>query len=241
MNTNQLLQATPSKSLLSLNIRKVDQLFSGFNEGDFAIIHGLSSATTLTSLLCVRGQLPKQIGGLNSNVIFIDGGNTFDVYQISQIAKAHHLNPRQILNNIYISRAFTAYQVTALIMQKLKTAIKKIDAKLVIISDISGFFLDTDLPDDEAQRVFNQVLSFLSNFARENKIVLVSTYLPHKTDRRNTYLHNSALAKANVVLSLQRTNYGRSVSLEKHPYLRLGSVELPSNYPTLMDFMEVNA
>ncbi len=241
MSTNQLVQVTPTKPLLSLNIRKIDQLFSGFSEGDFAVIQGSSSATSITSLLCVRGQLPKQLGGLNSKVLFIDGGNTFDVYQISQLAKAHHLNPTQILNNIYISRAFTAYQVTALIMQKLKATIKKTDAKLVIVSDISGFFLDTDLPDDEAQRVFTQVLTYLSNFARENKIVLVTTYLPHKNDRRNTYLHNSALAKANVVLSLQRTNYGRAVSLEKHPNLRLGSVEFPSNYPTLMDFMEVGA
>jgi len=236
MSTNQLVELTTSKTLLSLNIRNVDQLFSGFNEGDFAIIQG-SSASALTSLLCVRGQLPNQLGGLNSKVLFIDGGNTFDLYQISQLARAHHLNPKQVLDNIYISRAFTAYQVTALIMQKLKLTIKKVDAKLVIISDLAGFFLDTDLPDYEAQRVFSQVLTYLSNFAKENKIVLVTTYPPHRSDTRNTYLHNLAVAKANVILSLTRTKYDRVINLEKHPYLKLGSVELPSNHITLTDFI----
>jgi len=240
MSTNQLVQVAPSKHLLSLNIRNVDQLFSGFTEGDFAIIQG-SSASALTSLLCVRGQLPNQLGGLNSKVLFIDGGNTFDLYQISQLARAHHLNPKQVLDNIYISRAFTAYQVTALIMHKLKLTIKKVDAKLVIISDLAGFFLDTDLPDYEAQRVFSQVLTYLSNFAKENKIVLVTTYPPHRSDTRNTYLHNLAVAKANVILSLTRTKYDRVINLEKHLHLKLGSIELPSNHITLTDFIGESA
>jgi len=240
MSTNQLVQIAPSKHLLSLNIRNVDQLFSGFNEGDFAIIQG-SSASALTSLLCVRGQLPNQLGGLNSKVLFIDGGNTFDLYQISQLARIHLLNPKQVLDNIYISRAFTAYQATALIMHKLKLTIKKVEAKLVIISDLAGFFLDTDLPDYEAQRVFSQVLTYLANFAKENKIVLVTTYSPHRSDTRNIYLHNLAVAKANVILSLTRTKYDRVINLEKHPYLKLGSVELPSNHITLTDFIGASA
>ena len=241
MSTNQLVQVTPSKPLLSLNIRAVDQLFSGFAEGDFALIQGSSSATALTSLLSVRGQLPTQLGGLNSQVIFIDGGNTLDLYRIAQLARIHYLNPKQVLDNIYISRAFTAYQITSLIMQKLKTTISNTDAKLVIISDLPGFFLDTDLPDIEAEKVFSQVLTYLQNFSKENKIVLITTYLPHKEDKRNTNLHKIAVAKANVVLSLRQTKYSREVSLEKHPTLKLGSIELPFIHTTLSDFIGESA
>lgn len=236
MSINQLVQVAPSKALLSLNIRNVDQLFSGFTQGDFAVIQG-SSSTALISLLCVRGQLPTQLGGLNTKVVYIDGGNTFDLYRIAELGKAYSFNPKQVLDNIYISRAFTAYQLTALLMQKLKTAIDNVNAKLVIVSDISGFFLDPDIPDFEAERIFSQVTTFLSNFAREHKIVLITTYQPHKGDRRNTFLHNLAVSKANVVLSLTRTNYGRVVALEKHPYMKLGWVELPSNLTTLDDFI----
>jgi hypothetical protein len=241
MSTNQLVQITPIKPVLSLNIRALDQLFSGFAEGDFAIIQGSSSATTLTSLLSVRGQLPTQLGGLNSQVVFIDGGNTLELYRIAQLARAHHLDPKQVLDNIYISRAFTAYQITALIMQKLKTTITKTDAKLVIISDLPGFFLDADLPDNEAEKVFSQVLTFLQNFAKENKIVLVTTYLPHKEDKRNTNLHKLAEAKANVILSLKQTKYAREIRLEKHPIQKLGSIELAFIHTTLTDFIGESA
>jgi hypothetical protein len=43
MSSNQLVQVAPAKTLLSLNIRNLDKLFSGFNEGDFAIIQGSAS------------------------------------------------------------------------------------------------------------------------------------------------------------------------------------------------------
>lgn len=196
---------------------------------------------SLTSLLCVRAQLAKQLGGLNCKVVFIDGGNTFRLYQITRLAQLYQLSPRQVLDNIFVSRAFTAYQLTTLIMQKLKVAIKQFGTKLAIISDISELFLDKDLSDHEAQRVFSQVTTYLSNFARENKIVLITTNPPHQSSKRNDLLQNLMHQKADVVLSLGQTTYVRTISLDKHPYLRLGSVELPSANITLTDYMGESA
>ena len=237
LNQNKLCVPASSQTLLQLNLRGVNQLFPGFTEDDFALIHGSSSVLSLTSLLCVRAQLANQLRGLNSKVIFIDGGNTFRLYQIARLAQIHQLNPKQVLDNIYVSRAFTAYQLTALIMQKLETGIKKYEAKFAIISDISEFFLDKDLSDTEAQRVFSQIAAYLSNFARENHVILIATYLPHQEAKRNGYLQTLASAKASVVLSLKQTEYAKVISLEKHPCLNLGSVELPSANITLTDFM----
>jgi hypothetical protein len=236
----QLIQPKLARPVLSLNIRNVTALFPGFCEGDFAVIHGSSSATTLTSLLCVRGQLASQLGGMNTNIVFIDGGNNFDVYYTAQLARLHHLDAKQVLDNIYISRAFTAYQITALVMQKLKKAISKFNAKLVIISDIAGFFLDKDIAENEARKVFSQVTSYLSNFARENQVVLIATFSPHDDVARNNYLQSIVCASAEVVLSLNKKKHTRIVALEKHPYLTLGSVELRSNTTTLSDFLEGN-
>jgi len=104
-------------------------------------------------------------------------------------------------------------------MHHLKKAIKKYNAKLVIISDIAGFFLDKDIPEDEAQRVFSQVTTFLSNFARETQTIVIATYHKHAKTPRNSFLHAVTYAKANVVLSLRRTSYSRQFVLEKHQYL----------------------
>ena len=207
--------------------------------GDFAVLQG-SSVLSLASLLCVKAQLPTQLGGLQSSVIFVDGGNTFRLYQISQLAQIHRLNPKKVLDNIFISRAFTAYQATHLIMHQLKETIKTYNAKLVIISDIAGFFLDKDIPEVEALRIFSHVATYISNFARENQVIVIATYPSHSESSRNSLLHKQTCAKANVVLSLSRTAYARKIALEKHPYLPLGFAELPNESLTIADFEEAN-
>jgi hypothetical protein len=235
LSQTAMVKPTLSQPVFPLHIRGVKDVFPGFTLGDFAVLEG-SSSLSLASLLCVKAQLPSQLGGLQSSVIFIDGGNTFRLYQIAQITQIHQLNPNKILDNIYISRAFTAYQMVALITDHLKGAIEKYNAKLVIVSDLAGFFLDKDIPDFEAQRIFSQVTTFLSNFARVNKIIVIATYPPHMESKRNSLLHDLTYAKAGVGMSLRKTTYSRQFILEKHPYLATGCTELPSENLKLTDF-----
>jgi hypothetical protein len=151
LSQNTIAKTTPSQTLLSLNMRSINQLFPGFVIGDFALLYGSHAVLSLSSLLCVRAQLPPQLGGLGSSTVFIDGGNTFRLYQITRLARLHQLDPKQVLDRIYISRAFTAYQMTSLILQKLEDAVKTCNAKLVIVSDIAAMFLDKDVEDEEAK------------------------------------------------------------------------------------------
>ena len=232
-----IAKPTMAQQLFSLNMPGVDELFPGFAPGDFAVLYGSPSVISLTSLLCVRAQLPIQLGGLGSNVVFIDGGNTFRIYNLARLAQLHQLNPTETLKHVFISRAFTAYQLTSLIMEKLEENIKKCNAKLVIISDIAGFFLGNDVSHEEAQRIYNQIVSYLSNFARKHQIVLIATYLPYEKSKRNSLLQEMTFARATTVLSFIKTKYMREVYLEKHPSFVLGNAELPSENLPLTDFM----
>jgi hypothetical protein len=237
MSQNILVKPTMAQPLFSLNMPGVDELFPGFAPGDFAVLYGSPSVISLTSLLCIRAQLPVQLGGLGSNVVFIDGGNTFRLYKIARLAQLHQLNPREVLERIFISRAFTAYQLTSLILDKLEETIKNCNAKLVVISDIAGFFLDNDVPHEEAQRIYSQIISYLSSFAKKHQIILIATYLPYSGNKRNSLLQEMICARANTVLSFSKTTYTREVTLEKHPFFVLGTAELPSENLTLTDFM----
>ncbi|MGA3112016.1 MAG: hypothetical protein ABSE15_08295 [Candidatus Bathyarchaeia archaeon] len=241
MMQNLMAKPTVAQTLLSLNMPSVDDLFPGFAPGDFAVLYGSPSVISLTSLLCIRAQVPTQLGGLGSNVVFIDGGNTFRLYKIARLAQLHQLNPQEVLERIFISRAFTAYQMTSLILDKLEETVRNYDAKLVVISDIAGFFLDNDVANEEAQRIYSQIVSYLSSFARKHQIVVVATYLPYSDSRRNVLLQEITCARANTVLSFSKTTYTREVTLEKHPSFVLGTAELPSENLTLTDFMAPNA
>jgi hypothetical protein len=218
-------------------MRNVDELFSGFEMGDFAVLHGTTAVLPLSLLLCVRAQLPPQLGGLGTDVIFVDGGNTFRLYNVSRLAQIHQLNPRNVLERIHIARAFTAYQLTSLVMDKMEVAVKRLRAKLVIVSDIAGLFMDKDIPDEEARRVFSHITAYLSAFARENDAALVATYLPRKTSQRNLYFHALTCSRANVVASIRQGRHCREFVLEKHPRLLLGYAEFPSENLRLTEFL----
>jgi hypothetical protein len=229
-------QAVP-QTAFSLNMPGVDELFPGFVPGDFAVLYGSPQVNTLTSLLCVRAQLPPQFGGLGSNVVYIDGGITFRLYRIAQLAQLHELNPETALRRIFISRAFTAYQLTSLVMEKLEETVKAHDAKVAIVSDIASFFLDTDIPAEEAQSVYSQILSYLAEFAQKHQIIVVATYMPYENSKRNTTLQQMTYQNATTVLCFTKSIYGKQVVLEKHPTYTLVATKLPSKTTTLTDFL----
>lgn len=228
----------PSPVLLSLNMRNVSQLFPGFVAGDFAMLYGSPTVQSIATLLSIRAQLPTPFGGLASNVIFIDGANTFRLYQTTRLARLCQLDPKQVLDRIYISRAFTAYQMTALILKQLEEVAKTYDAKLILVSDIAAMFLDKDVEEQEAKRIYSQVTNRLQNFSRETQTIVIATYPPHDESPRNNYLQAITSARANVVLALRQTKYDREVILEKHPTLTTGTAELPTEILPITAFME---
>ncbi len=238
LSPKPILKSVAPQPQLSFNIENIDGLFPGFTLGDFAVLHGSPAVLPLSTLLCVRAQLPYQLGGLETNVTFVDGGNTFRLYDVSYTAQLHELDPTEILNRIFVSRAFTAYQLTSLILDKLQRAVEEHGSKLVIISDMAGLYLDKDVPNREAKDVFNQLTLYLPKFAEKNRVIVVATCLLPNPSNRGIFFKEAVCGRANVVASIQPYTYGQQFVLEKHPFLRLGRVAFPSPHLNLTRFME---
>ena len=231
-----LIKPSASQQKFTFSTPEIDYLFPGFTVGEFAVIYGSASVTSLTSLLCIRAQLPTQLGGLGSNVVFIDCGNTFTQDSIARLAQLNHLNPSNVRKRIFNFGAFTAYQLTSLIMDKLEEKVKSCNAKLVIISDIAGLFLDSAISREEVQRVYGQIVSCLVSFAKKHQIIVVATYPSHEGSVRNIALKEMTLSKADTVLSYYKSPYTAELNLEKHPTYMLGTAEPPSENITLTSF-----
>jgi hypothetical protein len=238
MYQNVILEPIPSQLRLSLNIENIDGLFPGFMFGDFAVLHGSSATQSLLSSLCVRAQLPYQLGGLETNVLFVDGGNSFRLYDVSAFAQSCELDPKDVLERIFVSRAFTAYQLTSLVFEQLQNAIDRYESKLVILSNLAELFLDNDVPKKEAQEVFLQLTSYLASFAKRNRVILVATHPPRFWSKRSRFFEEVLCGRANVVASIKKFRNIPHFVLEKHPNFKLGKVEFPSEEVTLADFLE---
>ncbi len=236
MSLRALLETSSSQFYLSFNIENVDGVFPGFSLGDFAVLYGSPKILPLSLLLCVRAQLPIQLGGIRTNAVFVDGGNTFRLYDVSYIAQLHELYPKDVLERIFISRAFTAYQMTSIIFEKLQTAVTKHNSKLVVISDVSGLYLDKDVPKNEAREVFNQLTIYLSNFARTQRVIVIATIFPHSPSTLNVFFREMASRRANVVASVRESKNSQRFVLEKHPVFSLGETCFPSEDLSLANF-----
>jgi hypothetical protein len=236
MMQNMMVKPQTAQQKFAFNNPEVDYLFPGFTPGEFAVIYGSPSVTTLAALLCVRAQLPTQLGGLSSNVIYIDSANTLNPDEITQYAKQNHINAQMARQRILNFSAFTSYQLTSFITEKLEEKITSCNAKLVVVSDIANLFLNSAFPKEEIQRAYNQIINYLSYLAEKHQIIIVATYPNHEGSIRNIALKQMTLSRANSVLSYFKAPYTAEINLEKHPTYMLGTAEPPSSNMSLTNF-----
>jgi DNA repair protein RadA len=89
--------------------------------------------------LCVNVQLPTNKGGLEGKVAFIDTESTFRPERIKQMAEAKGLDPKTVLENIYVMKAENSdHQI--LLAEKLENLVKKEPVKLIIVDSLTSHF-----------------------------------------------------------------------------------------------------
>ena len=82
-----------ARSLLGLTsgMAMMDSLIGGLKSDTIALVTGSGITLQAAERYCVRAQLPPARGGLDGGAFFIDGGNSFDVYLFTELARKHHI------------------------------------------------------------------------------------------------------------------------------------------------------
>jgi DNA repair protein RadA len=167
--------------------------------------------------LCARATLPQPLGP-NCDGIFVDGGNNFDPYSISDNSVEQGLDPENVLERIHISRAFTHHQLACIVTDKLPQAIKEFKAKLVIVSDITELYCDPDVRDedkDDSLLIFGKTVRTLRMLARQHQCLIIATNL----ERRSPQMERGLMLAAHVSVRIEHKSGLTQFSLLKHPHL----------------------
>jgi len=223
---------------LSLGVSVLDDVFPGFELGDFVVLYG-HSVSFMSFVLCVRCELPPDKGGLGSSVVFADGGNSFNPYLVAEIARGFGSDSRSVLEQIYVSRAFTAYQFSSLILEELESFLNSKKAKLLVVSDVTSLFFDRDIPKTEAKDLFMKVCTKLSEIAARKRAVVVATYFPERKSKQGLFFEAVLFGKSNVLVRFKKTGTALSFVLEDHPRVKQFTIDFPTDYAPLTAFMEV--
>ena len=105
------------------------------------VIHSLMS---MLATLALRGR-----------VIVIDGGNCFDAYTLARALRRRTHEIRSALNAVQLSRAFTCYQMVAMLAEL------PVDGTPVIVLDMLATFLDENVNFTKRQRLLDSSLNLL--------------------------------------------------------------------------------
>jgi hypothetical protein len=166
-------------SLLGLQsgIQLVDGLVGGLKPSTIALITGTQIRLQAAERYCVRAGMPERLGGLAGKTFFIDGGNSFDIYLFTSIAREHGLNLEEVLDNLIISRAFTPYELQQLICKDSKGVFEAHHPKLVVISDVFELF-NEDVEVYEARRIIGRIADAVKRISKREQVPVVMTSGP---------------------------------------------------------------
>jgi hypothetical protein len=172
----------PASSLphFSLGFPRLDSLLRPFSQDRLLVLGGAVSSV-VAELAAFRAQLPIEAGGLDSAVLFIDGGNRSDPYLFSSFAKQRRLKPSVAMRRVATCRVFTLYQLADLVSRHLARAAEDYGARLVVISDLLGTFNEPELEEREARRVLSAVEEGI-RAAKKNATVIATLPSPNKYD-----------------------------------------------------------
>src|SRR5262245_16372367 len=159
-------------------------------------------------------QFAAQMACESAQSLYLCGDNRFDPYAVARFARSQQKSPEEALGRILVARAFTAYQLDELIhrLDPPRTPPKTLedDCDVVIVSGICAAFLDEDVADSDAARLFYRSLWRLRDLAQEGLTLLLTESVAPKQTYRAHFLTDLFRASS-VVMRLEG---GRSFTLE---------------------------
>jgi hypothetical protein len=111
-------------------------------------------------------------------VTLVDGSNRFDLYGLAEFARrtaGGRCTPEELLRNIFVSRAFTCYQMEAVITERLPAFVRTKQSPVVLIFGLLDTFYDEQAPLFEVRGALERSITALQQLRAEGISVLVAS------------------------------------------------------------------
>src|ERR671933_822086 len=229
--------------LLTCGVEKIDSILKLTGDDRLAIIGDKKYSQMFVTRLCVNALLSSPSPSLKkkdnikllissrfrtSNVILVDAGNSTDLYQYVNFARQYYSRDviSRVLGNTIVTRPFTVYQLTDIIINQLPQIIQQYDAKMVVVSNLLDMFVrDPQIEVNEATYLINQIInSITKSRALGDVLVIVSFSYVH-----DLFHHNNKLYLSYGRMALQRFNNCIEITDSKDKKNRAIDVKISSS------------
>jgi len=115
-------------------------------------------------------------------ISLLEGANRFHPYRIGELGRAFGVDAAETLRRVRLARAFTAYQMVALV-DGWAREVRRHPPTLLVGHALPALFADAEIPDDERSALLGHVARTLAALAREVALPLLLTLTPEEFAR----------------------------------------------------------
>ena len=173
----QIKKNQNKNNIVKSGVKELDKFIGGFKSGEINFIDGYNKiASDISNQVCVNTYRTHR-----KNIIYIDGGMSFKPYIITKYARKIEIDQRAILDHISISRAFTIFQLTVILQDKLEQKIKECNPKTLIIGKFFSLYFDSNVSSREANILMKNNLKKIKELTKKYKLVTIISNLDART------------------------------------------------------------
>jgi hypothetical protein len=223
-------QLSPVPGPLGFGEHRLDGFFGPLEPGKLTLLESTTDYVFDVTYLAMVTALREP----GAQVIFVDGCNRINPYVIVNLCKRFRIRPRPALERVQICRAFTAYQMSAIIEDQLEERAK--GARLLIACGLQRPYQDKDVWHKEADVLVRRAVQHVRTLTTRYNVVSLVTdhtlgrggpdFRAHLVEASHRYLRFTRLPKK---LRLHDEDRGRTMD-----YL-----PVPLNQSVLDEFWEV--
>ena len=192
------------RRILTLDIENIDSSICLTTKDCVCIIGERKYTNAILMRLCVRALISNKeqdsrrlLSESAKKAIFIDaGGNNLDIYLCVNFARQYGLDIKKVLQNIIITRVFTIYQLANLIIYELPNAIQKLEAKVIVISDLLNMFIrDPQIEIEEGEWLIKEIINSIRKISitTNNALVVVSLYHSSRHNHSSSFIYDKLI------------------------------------------------
>jgi hypothetical protein len=108
------------------------------------------------------------------SIAVVDGCNRFNVHLLSRFARERHIDPDKFLQQIFISRGFTCYQMEQAVGSRLPAFLESIGSNIAMIFGLLDTFYDEQASFREVQQILRRLLGALQEIKAGGVSVLLA-------------------------------------------------------------------
>lgn len=169
-------------------------------------------------------------------VALVDGSNHFDLYYIAEVARRvaaaqragnKRITPEELLRRIFVSRAFTCYQMEATITERLPRFVCEKHTPIVMIFGLLDTFYDEQAPLFEVRASVQRILAALRALKQDDLSILLASLDVRPTAKERAMLFPTLCKAMDAVFSIVRRDDAlrilREAGGQENSTLRVGN------------------